>query len=323
MKTFIKSREGTLLILLILLMTAAYFVDPRFLTIRSQLFLSSDFWASAMIAVPMLLIVMTGGIDLSVGSMVAFSAVTLGLLFERHVNIILCCAGSLIAGSILGLVNGWFVAKMKIHPLIVTLATLAVYRGLAEGVSTDRSLSKYPDSFLNLSQGTVFGVPIPAIIFGTIVAVGWFALNKLRLGRWIVATGYGETASLFSGIPVGRLKMLLYGLSGLVCAVAAILMVSHNNSAKADMGVGLELNVLTAVVLGGASIEGGTGNIIGVVLGLILIHESQQFVSWQWQQNELNQIVVGGLLIFTLLVERFVSYRKTVLRRKLHESPAT
>ncbi len=307
---FLRSREALLLVLLALLLTAAGILEPRFVSLRSQTLLASHLWELAIVAVPLLLVILAGGIDLSVGSMLALSAVALGLLFERGVPPGLAAVAAVAAGAACGFANGWFVAKLKVHPLLVTLATMAAFRGIAEGVSLARPISGYPDSFLALSQGSALGIPNPMAILLALAGVAWFVLARMRMGRWIVAIGTEERAALFSAIPVARMKLALYTATGLVCGLASVLLVARNNTAKADMGMGLELEAITAIVLGGASIEGGKGTVAGTLLGLLLIHETREFVSWHWKQNELNLIVLGSLLILTLLAERALS-RKT------------
>jgi rhamnose transport system permease protein len=303
-KAFWRSREAVLAGLLVLLLVAAFLLEPRFVTLRSQLLLANHLWELAMVAVPLLLIIMIGGIDLSVGAMVALCAVVLGLLFEKGISPFLAAFAAVGAGALLGFSNGWFVAKLRVHPLIVTLATMAAFRGIAEGISLARPISGYPDPFLALSQGKLVGVPYPLLAFALIAGLASFVLTKARFGRWIVAIGIEETAARFSGIPVDRVKMLLYTFSGVICGIAAAFLVARNNTAKADLGMGLELEAITAIVLGGASIDGGRGKVLGVVLGLLLIHETREFVSWHWKQSELNLIVLGALLIVTLLLER-------------------
>jgi len=305
MRTFRWSRELTLVVLLTCLMAAASVLEPKFVTVRAQTLLATHLWELALVAIPMLLIVITAGIDLSVGSIVALSAVSFGLMFERNVPPVVAVALTVIIGTMLGGLNGWFVTKMKVHPLLVTLATLAAYRGMAEGISTARAISGYPDWLLSALQG-----PTPVVIF-VLVALGThLVMTRIYFGRWVLAIGTEENVSRFSRIPVDRVKLWLYGFSGLVCGIAAILLVARNNTAKADMASGLELDAITAVVLGGASIHGGKGRVTGLVLGLILIHETREFVSWHWKQNELNLVVIGSLLILTVLLENIAEIRK-------------
>ncbi len=299
------SREATLFVVLVLLMAVAAVLEPKFVTLRTQTLLAAHAWELAIVAVPMLLIIIAGGIDLSVGSMVALSAVALGLLHERGWPI---AASALVAvgiGALAGAVNGWLIARTQVHPLLITLGSMATFRGIAEGISLARPLSGYPETLLALSAGIT-----PALVFVVAAASAHVLLVRLRLGRWVIAMGTDETVSRFSKTPVDRIKVMLYTLSGLACGVAAVLLVARNNTAKADVAMGMELEAITAVVLGGASIEGGRGRVIGLVLGLALIHETRQFVSWHWRQSELNLLVIGGLLIVAVLFDRLSLVRR-------------
>lgn len=301
-------REITLFLVLVALLVAAAMLEPRFVTFRTQALLAAHTWELALVAVPMLLIIIAGGIDLSVGATVALSAVTLGLLHERGAPPMAAAAGGLVVGLLCGFVNGWLIARTRVHPLLITLASMAAFRGIAEGISTARPISGYPQTLLDLSTGWT-----PAIIFAVVAVVAHVVLTKLRFGRWIVAIGTEEKVSRFSKIPVDRVKLLLYSACGLLCGLAGVLLVARNNTAKADLGMGMELEAITAVVLGGASIEGGKGRVLGLVLGLALIHETRQFVSWHWRQSELNLLVIGGLLIVAVLFDR-LSVRKSKSR---------
>jgi rhamnose transport system permease protein len=305
MKNLRWSRELTLVVLLLCLFGAASILEPKFVTMRAQTLLATHLWELALVAIPMLLIVITAGIELSVGSIVALSAVSFGLMFERNVPPVVAVGLTVLVGTVLGSLNGWFVTKMKVHPLLVTLATLAAFRGMAEGISTARAISGYPDWLLNALQG-----PTPMVLFALVAVATHVVMTQTYFGRWVVAIGTEENVSRFSRIPVDRVKQWLYGFSGLVCGVAAVLLVARNNTAKADMATGLELEAITAVVLGGASIHGGNGRVTGLVLGLLLIHETREFVSWHWKQNELNLIVIGSLLILTVLLENIAERRK-------------
>jgi rhamnose transport system permease protein len=208
-----------------------------------------------------------------------------------------------------GALNGVFVAKVRVHPLIVTLATLSAYRGIAEGISLGRPISGFPDNFAWIGQGSVGGLPIPGVIFAVAVVAFGVLLARSVVGRALYAMGHNETASRYSGLPVERIKLLIYSLSGAMAGLAAVLFVARRNTAKADIGAGMELDVITAVVLGGTSIFGGRGRIVGTLLGVLLIHETREFVSWRWNNDELIFVVVGVLLIAAVLINSAVTGR--------------
>jgi rhamnose transport system permease protein len=308
-RSFAYWHEAALAVLLCGLMGAAAWVDPAFVQPATQLELASHMWEMALLALPMTLIIITGGIDLSVGSAMALCAVTLGLTYEAGAPVWIGVLLALVVGVAAGLLNGWFVASVRVHPLIVTLATLSAFRGIAEGVSLARPISGFPEGFGKLSGATIVGLPLPGLLFAAAVAVVAVMLAKTPFGRGVYAIGHNEAASRFSGIRVARVKLLLYTFSGLTAAVAAVLFVSRRNTAKADVGTGMELDVITAVVLGGTSIFGGRGTIIGTLLGVLLIHEAREFVSWRWNSDELNLIVVGTLLIAAVLLNSLLAVR--------------
>jgi len=295
--------------LLVALLVYAGHTEPRFLTLRAQLGLSSDLWSLALLALPMTLIIITAGIDLSVGSTMALSAVVLGIAYTHHLPLAVGCGLAVITGVACGLVNGVFIAYVNVHPLIVTLATLSAFRGVAEGISEGAPVSGFPPSFQALA-GDVAGVPIPGLIFLALAIATFVFLAKTPRGRTLYAIGYNETAVRFSGLPVARIKLLLYTFAGLVAGVATVLYVALRNTAKADIGSGMELDVITAVVLGGTSIFGGRGNIPGTLLGILLIHETKKFVSWHWGDEDLIGLVLGALLVLSVLLNTLLSPKR-------------
>lgn len=309
MRRFPWWHEAVLGMLLIALLITAGIVNPGFLNLRGQLLLSRHLWEFALLALPMTLIILTGGIDLSVGSAMGMCAVAFGMCYSSTGSVALSCLVCLLVGVAGGGVNGWLIARMNVHPLIVTLATYAAFRGLGEGLSQGESYSQFGEDFSEVARGMWGGVPIPAYLFGLLALGCALFLSRTPGGRYVYAIGHNEQAVRFSGVHVGRVKLLLYASSGLMAGLTTIIYVSRFDTAKADAGTGFELDVITAVVVGGTSIYGGRGNIGGTVLGLLLIHETRQFVSRQWQVDELKSIVVGLLLIGSLLLYRGIRGR--------------
>ncbi len=303
--------ECILAALLIIVLIAAAWLEPNFMTVEAQLELSTHAIELALLALPVTLIIISGGIDLSVGSSMALSAVVLGLLFEAGAPIYLCALAALLTGTTAGALNGFFIAKIKVDPLIVTLATLAAFRGLAEGISLGRPISGFPENLLHLGAGTLARIPIPALILILICITTATLVWKSVAGFRIYAIGGNELAARYAGLPVNQIKLALYTLSGAASGLAAILYVARRNTAKADIGTGIELEVITAVVLGGTNIFGGRGTIIGTLLGVALIHEVREFVDWHWHHNELILIVIGVILIASVLLNNLASRRKS------------
>jgi len=301
------SQEGILFIIMV--------VSVLFLATRSDKFLTPDnllqqgrfMTEIGLIAIPMTYIIITGGIDLSVGSILGLTAIVLGWTWqELGFPLPLAIITGIITGTIAGFVNGFFIVRVKVPPLIMTLATLALYRGLAEGISQAKSARGYPEWFFQLGQGEFLGVPtqlwlliISVIIFGIILA-------RTRLGRALYAIGNNETGARFSGLTVNRYLLFIYTFSGFMSGLAGYIFVSRVSTTRSDMGTGIELDVIAAVVLGGTSIFGGTGSITGTMIGVVLIQLLKNGLSLTSVTSDAQIIVIGSVLIFAILLNNFI-----------------
>jgi rhamnose transport system permease protein len=205
--------------------------------------------------------------------------------------------------------NGLVITRLGVPPLIATLATLALYRGLAEGISQARSVRGYPGWFFGLGQGEVLGVPTQLWILG-FAALGFgVVLARTPFGRTLRAIGHNETAARFSGLAVASAKLWIYGLSGFMAALAALVFVSRVSTTRSDMGTGLELDVIAAVVLGGTSIFGGTGTILGTALGVVLIQLLKNGLALTGVKGDATIVVIGAVLILSILITNLVQRR--------------
>jgi len=280
--------------------------DPGFLALQTQRELSTHVWELAILALPMTLVILAGGIDLSVGSIMALAAVSTGMLWTAGWPVWLAAGAGFCVGVAAGFLNGCLVAGLAVHPLIVTLATMAAFRGIAEGVSKGRPYSGFPETFIAVGRGTLAGVPIPGLIFGVLALGTAVFLSRTPRGRMLYAVGANETAVRFAGGRVGRIRIGLHTAVGAAAGLAAVLYVARRNTAKADVGTGIELDVITAVVLGGVSITGGRGRLAGALAGVFAIHEVREFVGWHWNRDELVLIVVGALLIASVATQNLL-----------------
>jgi len=269
-----------------------------------------------LLALAMTPVIVTGGIDLSVGSLMGLSAVLFGKMWrDGQMPIAVAAVATLVIGALAGGLNGFLVTRLRIPALIVTLGSFSLFRGLAEGVtSATANFTNFPESFLFVGQGYFFGIPAQLPIFVVAAAAFWLLLHRTVIGRSLFAIGFSPEGARHAGIPVERRLSLVYLLSGLTASLAAIVYVSHNGQAKADAGTGYELRAITAVVLGGTSIFGGRGKILGTLLGLWAIVVLQQGLLLSDGPAELAGILVGVLLIVAIaanqLVERWASRRK-------------
>jgi rhamnose transport system permease protein len=297
-----------LLLALLVIIALMSKISPYFLTI-SNLLESTRFIAEiGFIAIGMTVVILTGGIDLSVGSILALSSIVLGVLINEGFNEFLAVAISLSVGIASGIINGLIISLAKIPPIIVTLGTMAVYRGLAIGISRGNSY-RIPESFLFLGQSDFMGVPLQFILLTAFALIFHILIRRTVLGRTIVAIGNNEKAALFSGLRISLSKTLVYGASGFMCAVAALIFSSRVISAKASFGIGYELDAITIVVLGGASLAGGKINIFGTILGLIIIGLTRRGLSMAIVASEVQAILIGIILIAAVTINRLFSER--------------
>ena len=266
--------------------------------------LSVEIGLLALIMTP---IIITGGIDLSVGSMMGLSAVVVGGLWrDAGVSMPVAIAITLLVGLLGGALNAAMITKLKAPPLIVTLGTFSLFRGIAEGLTRGiENYSGFSPSFLFLGQGYVGGiVPTQLFIFVPAIALFWWWLHRTTFGRSYYAIGFSQEGSRYAGIKVRRRLNFIYCLSGLLASLAAVIYVAHLGQAKSDAGTGYELTAIAAVVLGGASIFGGRGTILGTILGLLAIVILQNGLRLSGQPTELAGILTGVLLVMTILIDR-------------------
>lgn len=255
-------------------------------------------------------VIVAGGIDLSVGSLIGLAAVLFGMLWrDARLPIPLAAAATLLVGAVAGATNGLLVTRLALPPLIVTLGTFSLFRGLAEGLT--RGVDNYtgfPGSFLFLGQGYMLGgVPAQLPILVVVAGGYWWLLHRTATGRGLYAIGLSPEGARYAGIPVERRLLLVYTLSGLVASLAAIIYVSHLGQAKADAGTGYELVAITAVVLGGTSIFGGRGTVHGSLSGLVAIVVLQNGLRLAALPAELAGILIGVVLLVTIAIERLAA----------------
>jgi ribose/xylose/arabinose/galactoside ABC-type transport system permease subunit len=254
-----------------------------------------------LLAVPMTMIIITRGVDLSVASTMALGAMTMGLLWQVGVPLGAAVLAGIAAGTVAGWVNGWVIARVRVPPIVVTLATLAVYRGVATGLSGGRGIIGFPDTFLALGSGQIAGVPVQTWLWLVVTAVGAVTLSRTVLGRYIYGIGHNEVAVRFSAVPVDRILLGLYTASGFVAGLTGILYAARVATAKSNAATGYELAVITAVVLGGTSLSGGEGTVLGTVLGVLIIAVLQNGLTLARIPTAVQDVLVGAVLLLAVL----------------------
>jgi rhamnose transport system permease protein len=305
------SREVVLLGVLIVLMIAMSLLSPLFLTVGNLLNTSRFFVEVGLMALGMTLIIITGGIDLSVGSNLALVSVAVGFSYAAGLPLPLAIVFGLVVGVAAGLFNGLFITLLDLHPLVVTLGTFALFQGLAYGLTEAQAVSDFPAWFAYFGQAYLLNiVPGQLFIFIVAVVVVWLILSRTRFGRYVYAIGNNEEAAHFSGVPVRRVKLALYSGIGLLVAVASVIYTSRVYTARGDSGLGLELDVISAVVLGGASIYGGSGTIGGTVLGVLIIATLRNGLVLAGVPSTWIVFVLGVLLLVAVFLNEFFRRRE-------------
>jgi len=295
--------ESILAVLLVLALAVLAMQSDRFFTVDNLLNQGRLMAEVGLVALAMTFVIVSAGIDLSVGSILGLVAILLGVFWQKlGLPLPVAMGLGVVVGGIAGLVNGIIITRFRVPPLIATLATLALYRGLAEGISQARSVRGYPEWFFVLGQGEVLGVPTQLWIFLACAVVAAIVLGMSTFGRATYVTGANAVAARFSGIPVDRTILLIYTASGLIAGLAAVIFVSRVSTTRSDMGTGLELDVITAVVLGGTSIFGGRGTIIGTLLGLVLMQALKNGLALAGVKGDGTIVVIGAVLIGTILI---------------------
>jgi rhamnose transport system permease protein len=279
-------------------------LSPFFLDARNLSRTSSDFMEIGLMMLPMVFIIITGNIDLSVASNMGMSASFMGLLHNNGVNIWVAALAGLLLGTLGGLLNGYLVARVRLPSLVVTLGTYAFYRGIAYGFLGDQAARGYPQQFTYLGQGRLFEslVPFSVALFLVLAVVFGLVLHRTTFGRYLYAIGSNEDATVYSGVPVARIKLIIYTLSGFMAALAGLILAARFGSTRPDIGTGLELAVITAVVLGGVDINGGKGTMPGAVLSLFLIGLMRFGMGLLNIQGQVQGVVIGLLLILSILL---------------------
>lgn len=301
---------------LLLMCVAMAFLSENFLTTANFFNVLRQTSVNLCIAVGMTLVILTGGIDLSVGSVLALSgAVAAGLAHQgfsvEEANLFVgftfggCCFAALIIGAVFGCFNGLLVTRFKVPPFVATLGVMTIARGLTMLYTGGFPITNLGGGFEFVGTGWLLGIPMPVWIAVVIIAIFAFFLKKTRTGRYIYAIGGNEKASLLSGIRVDRVVLLVYTLAGILAAVAGVLVTSRLDSAQPNAGSGYELDAIAAVVIGGGSLSGGRGTIVGTVIGALIIGVLNNGlvllnVSPFWQQ-----VVKGFVILLAVIMDRY------------------
>ncbi|EIZ1172373.1 ribose ABC transporter permease [Vibrio vulnificus] len=267
--------EQKSLIALLFLIVVVSFLNPNFFTVDNILNILRQTSVNAIIAVGMTLVILTAGIDLSVGSVLALCGAFAASLVAMEVPVLIAVPTALLAGAALGAISGVIIAKGKVQAFIATLVTMTLLRGVTMVYTDGRPISTgftdTADAFAWFGTGYALGIPVPVWLMAIVFAAAWYLLNHTRFGRYVYALGGNESATRLSGINVDKVKIGVYAICGLLAALAGIIVTSRLSSAQPTAGMGYELDAIAAVVLGGTSLMGGKGRIMGTLIGALII----------------------------------------------------
>ncbi|HEY3591607.1 MAG TPA: autoinducer 2 ABC transporter permease LsrD [Buttiauxella sp.] len=311
--------EITLLLILVVEILLFGAINPRMLDINMLLFSTSDFICIGIVALPLTLVIISGGIDISLGSTIGLCAIALGVMLQAGLPISLAVILTLAVGVLCGLFNAALIHYTGISPLVITLGTLYLFGGAAlllsgmAGATGYEGIGGFPDAFTNFANLTLFGLPIPLVMFAVITLLFWLLTHRARFGRHIFLIGQNPRAARYAALPVNGSLYGVYGMVGLASAIAAIVLVSYFGSARSDLGRDLLMPALTAAVLGGANIYGGSGSILGTALAALLVGYLQQGLQMAGVPNQVSSALSGALLI-VVVIGRSVSLHRDYLQ---------
>ena len=306
-------QQRTLLVFLILCAVVAY-VLPPFLTTNNILNVLRQTSITGIVAVGMTFVIITGGIDISVGSIVAVTGVVSAMLLQAGHGVGVAIAGALLVGLGLGFVNGVIIAYGRVMPFVATLGTMYLFRGLALIITNGQAVWQLPREFLEIGTGYLLGIPIPVIIAFLIYFGGHILLRRFTFGRYTIAIGGDEEAARLCGVSVQRVKLLTYVFCGLMSGVAGVVLAARLGSGQPSVGEGYELIAIAAAVIGGNALTGGKGTVWGTLLGALILGVVSNALNL-WGVASFFQIVITGCIVLVAVLAGKLNPRNLWKRR--------
>lgn len=316
-------REFNLIIIIFAVGILMTFLSPNFLTASNLKATGIGLSSDGIVAIGMTIAIVSGGFDLSVGSVMALCGASTGILYLFGVNIWIACFLGIIIGAIVGVINGLFIGRVGLNPFITTLAMMGIARGVAEVITQGSpiSLSGVPDSFSYIGQGSIAGIPFFIILFVVLAVIADFLMRRSEPLRKVFYIGSNEKAAILSGINSRKVKMYVFVTTGVLAAVAGIACTSRFSVADPTLGTSAEMRAISAAVIGGASLSGGEGSIFGTALGVILLNMINDGlvllnVSVNWQD------LVLGLILITAVTLDYISHQRKLNSLKVQSKTA-
>jgi ribose transport system permease protein len=302
---FIKNKS---LVVLVVFCIIVSILNPRFLTVSNILNILRQTSINSVIAVGMTFVILTGGIDLSVGSILAISGAIAAAMISQGNNVYIAVLAALAIGAALGAFNGVIISKGKIQPFIATLGVMTLVRGytlvFTDGKPISAGSSVNAAAFSNIGAGYFLGIPLPIYIMISVFGLAYYILRHTRTGRYVYSLGCNEEATIYSGINTDRIKILVYTISGFLAALAGIIITARLSSAQPQAGTGYELDAIAAVVLGGTSLAGGVGGIFGTIIGALIIGVLNNSLNLMDVSSYYQLLLKGLVILVAVLLDR-------------------
>jgi ribose/xylose/arabinose/galactoside ABC-type transport system permease subunit len=305
-------REYFILLLLAVIMLLMYAGNSKFFTFYNLQSIIVNNFEIGLISVIMTCVILTGGIDISVGSVVGLAGMVLGICYvQLGISLVGSIALGLLAGSLVGLLNASVIVSLDADPLVVTLGSLVLFRAISRLLTEGWPVSGFPSSFMLLSHGTLLGLGFPIYVFFLSILLAHFVLNRTVAGQNIYSIGNNKDAAYYCGVPVKKTKFIIYLLCGFISAVSGIFLTSRLVTAQTDAGSGVDLQAIAAVVIGGTDIFGGEGTIVGTMLGFLIIAVIKNGCNLMGIDPLVQTIIFGIILIFTIWVNNTLKRRRS------------
>lgn len=289
---------------LIVLCAIVSVISPRFLTVGNITNVLTQVSVNAIISIGMTFVILTGGIDLSVGSVLAISGAVAASLYKSNSSVLVAIIAALVIGALIGYMNGFIIARGKIQAFIATLATMTIFRGGTYVFTQGNPISGLGESFTNLGNQKIIGIPLPVIFMFVVVLLGAYVTSQTKFGRYTYAIGGNEDSARLSGINTRKIKNYVYMISGITAAISGIIVTSRIGSASPNAGSGFELDAIAAVVLGGTSLSGGEGKITGTIVGALIIGVLNNALNLLNVSPFYQLIVKGAVILLAVLIDK-------------------
>lgn len=305
-KDFLRKYQS--IIMLVIFSGVIAILNERFLTVPNLLNVFRQSSINAVIACGMTFVILTGGIDLAVGSVLAISSAVCASLLIAGVGVVPAVLAALLVGAVSGALSGFVITKGKVQPFIATLVMMTFLRGatlvFTNGTPLTLGAAKAADAFYYLGNGKVLGMPLPIIMTVVVFGLAYYVLTQTKIGRYVYAVGGNEEASRLSGLNTDNVKIFVYTVSGVLAAIAGIIVTSRLSSAQPTAGTGYELDAIAAVVLGGTSLVGGKGKILGTIVGVLIIGILNNALNLMDISSYYQMIAKAGVILLAVLLDR-------------------